>query len=102
MTQLRHDKDKFDALDCKIVVVGPETIKKFRDFWIKKSFTFIGIPDPEHKVSDLYGQEVIILKLGRMPAQVLIDKNGVIRFVYYGSSMMDIPENADIICSVIL
>jgi peroxiredoxin Q/BCP len=32
-----------------------------------------------------------------MPAQVLIDKAGVARFVYYGHSMSDIPENAEIL-----
>ena len=97
MVQLHHDKDKFDALNCEVVVIGPEPMRKFRDYWIKNSLTFIGIPDPGHKILDLYGQEVKILKLGRMPAQVLIDKNGVVCFVYYGSSMKDIPENADII-----
>ena len=45
----------------------------------------------------LYGQEVNLFKLGRMPAQVLIDKAGVARFVHYGHSMSDIPENSEIL-----
>ncbi len=32
-----------------------------------------------------------------MPAQVLIDKAGVARFVHYGHSMSDIPENKDLL-----
>jgi peroxiredoxin Q/BCP len=32
-----------------------------------------------------------------MPAQVLIDKAGVARFVHYGHSMSDIPENAEVL-----
>jgi hypothetical protein len=32
-----------------------------------------------------------------MPAQVLIDKAGVARYVHYGHSMSDIPENAEIL-----
>jgi peroxiredoxin Q/BCP len=32
-----------------------------------------------------------------MPAQVLIDKLGVARFVHYGHSMSDIPENAELL-----
>jgi peroxiredoxin Q/BCP len=32
-----------------------------------------------------------------MPAQVLVDKQGVARFVHYGHSMSDIPENAEIL-----
>jgi peroxiredoxin Q/BCP len=58
---------------------------------------FIGLPDPTHSVLKLYGQEVSLFKLGRMPAQVLIDKAGVARFVHYGHSMSDIPKNEEIL-----
>jgi peroxiredoxin Q/BCP len=32
-----------------------------------------------------------------MPAQVMIDKSGKVRFVHYGHSMSDIPANEEII-----
>jgi peroxiredoxin len=35
-------------------------------------------------------------KLGRMPSQMLVDKAGMIRYVHYGNSMKDIPENSEI------
>jgi len=57
----------------------------------------IGLPDPEHRVLKLYGQEVNLFKLGRMPAQVIIDKPGQVRFVHYGHAMSDIPRNAEIL-----
>ena len=44
----------------------------------------------------LYGQEVNLFKLGRMPAQVIVDKNGTARYVHYGHSMSDIPENSEL------
>jgi peroxiredoxin Q/BCP len=31
-----------------------------------------------------------------MPAQVIIDKQGIARYVHYGHSMSDIPENEEI------
>jgi peroxiredoxin Q/BCP len=31
-----------------------------------------------------------------MPAQVIIDREGIVRFVHYGHSMSDIPENAEL------
>ena len=37
-----------------------------------------------------------MFKLGRMPAQMLIDKSGMLRYVHYGHSMADIPLNEDI------
>ena len=48
----------------------------------------------------LYGQEVKLFKLGRMPAQVLVDKAGVARFAHYGHSMSDIPEIAEVLALV--
>jgi len=97
MAQLRQDYDKFVKLDTEILVAGPENADAFRDYWEKEKLPFVGLPDPEHKVLKLYGQEVKIFKLGRMPAQVMIDKSGKVRFVHYGHSMTDIPENKELI-----
>lgn len=97
MAQLRRDYDQFAALDTEILVAGPEDAPAFKKYWDKEKLPFIGLPDPEHRVLKLYGQEVRIFKLGRMPAQVIIDKTGMVRFVHYGHSMMDIPENKELL-----
>ena len=100
MAQLRHDYSEFVARDTVVVVVGPEDAHAFADYWQKESLPFVGLPDPKHSVLKLYGQEVKLFKLGRMPAQVLIDKAGVARFAHYGHDMSDIPENAEILALV--
>ncbi len=69
-------------------------------YWQSESLPFLGIPDPSHSVLKLYGQEIKLFKLGRMPAQVLVDKAGVARFVHYGDSMQDIPGNDEILALV--
>lgn len=97
MAQLRDDIDKFDVLDTAILVVGPEGAEKFRAYWAENDLPFIGLPDPTHSVLKLYGQEVKLFKLGRMPAMVIIDKSGVARFVHYGHAMSDIPSNQDVL-----
>ena len=97
MAQLRQDYEKFVKLNTEILVAGPENAEAFKDYWAKENLPFIGLPDPEHKVLKLYGQEVNIFKLGRMPAQVMIDKSGKVRYVHYGHSMMDIPENKELL-----
>jgi peroxiredoxin len=97
MAQLRQDYPEFVARDIEVVVVGPEDTRAFADYWHKESLPFIGLPDPKHSVLKLYGQEINLFKLGRMPAQVLIDKAGIARFVHYGHSMSDIPENKKIL-----
>jgi len=96
MTQLRLDSNRLDKSDIEVLVVGPENAESFRKYWKKESLPFIGLPDPDHSVIKLYGQEVKIFKLGRMPAQMLIDKSGILKFVYYGNSMTDIPDISEI------
>ena len=97
MAQLRQDFSEFTARDIEIVVVGPEDAKAFSNYFQKESLPFIGLTDPHANVLKMYGQEVNIFKLGRMPAQVLIDKAGVARFVHYGHNMSDIPATEEIL-----
>jgi peroxiredoxin Q/BCP len=100
MAQLRQDFDKFNDEDTVILVVGPEDKTAFESYWLENELPFIGLPDPEHKVLKLYGQEVNLFKLGRMPAMVIIDKTGQARFVHYGHSMSDIPRNQEVLQSL--
>ncbi len=94
MAQLRQNYDEFVKRETAVVVVGPEDAKKFTKYFHEHNLPFIGLPDPEHGVLKLFGQEVKIFKFGRMPAQLLIDKAGVARFVHYGHNMQDIPPTA--------
>ena len=93
MAQLRQDRSKFIDLDTIIIIIGPEDSRAFKKFWQDNDMPFVGLPDPTHSVLKLYGQQIKLFKFGRMPAQVLIDKKGVARFVHYGKSMSDIPDN---------
>lgn len=97
MAQLRQDHGQFVARDVEILVVGPDNAEAFAEYWQRESLPFVGLPDPGHSVLRLYGQEVNLFKLGRMPAQVLIDKGGVARYVHYGHSMSDIPKNEELL-----
>jgi peroxiredoxin Q/BCP len=97
MAQLRQDYERFEAQNTVILVAGPENAEDFTEYWAKHDLPFIGLPDPKHSVLKLYGQEVNLFKLGRMPAQVIIDKDGTARYVHYGRSMSDIPENDELL-----
>lgn len=97
MSQLRHDYQRFVELDTEVVVVGPESADRFRSYWEKHKLPFVGLPDPTHTVLKRFGQEVKIFKLGRMPAQVMVDKSGKARYVHYGHSMADIPDNQELL-----
>ncbi len=58
---------------------------------------FVGLSDVKSKNAEKYYQEVNLLKLGRMPAVFIIDPEGRIRYVHYGDSMKDIPENSELL-----
>jgi len=96
MAQLRQDHQEFEKRNTRVIVVGPENAASFSAYFKKHDLPFIGMPDPTASVLKLYGQEVNLFKLGRMPAQVIVDKHGTARFVHYGHSMSDIPENEEL------
>ena len=92
MAQLRDDYSDFLNRDSDVVVIGAESAEKFINYWRENLLPFIGLPDPHRRVLNQYGQQVKIFKFGRMPAQVIIDKSGTIRYLHYGLSMSDIPD----------
>jgi peroxiredoxin len=93
LARLRDGYEKFKGRRAAILAVGPNTEAAFQQYWANEKISFIGIPDPEHRVAVLYRQQVNIFKLGRMPLVCVIDKDGRIRYAHYGASMADIPEN---------
>jgi peroxiredoxin len=97
MAQLRQDQQQFELRNTVVVVVGPEDASSFARYWTEHDMPFTGLPDPEHRVLKLYGQEIKLFKFGRMPAQVLVDRAGRARFVHYGHDMSDIPSNVEIL-----
>jgi peroxiredoxin len=97
MAQLRQDYALFVGNETEVIVIGPEGAKQFETYWRGNDLPFLGLPDPNHSVLKQYGQEVKLFKLGRMPAQVIVDKQGIARFVYYGDSMSDIPKNPEML-----
>ncbi len=97
MAQLRQDYQRFIEQQTAILVIGPEQADRFRRYFTENALPFIGLPDPGHAVLKLYGQEVSLFRLGRMPAQVIVDKAGIARYAHYGRTMRDIPPNAGLL-----
>ena len=97
MAQLRDDHSKFVSQKAVVLVIGPEDQKAFQNYFSKNDLPFVGLPDPSHSVLKLYGQEVKLFKFGRMPAMLVVDPEGIVRFVHYGHQMSDIPANADVL-----
>jgi peroxiredoxin Q/BCP len=94
---LREDYAEFVERDAEILAIGPEGPRRFKQVWEEQGYPFVGLADYRHEVANRYGQQVKLLKLGRMPAMLIVDKQGVIRFVHFGDDMADIPKNADVL-----
>lgn len=97
MEQFRSTYEEFLKRDTEIITIGPDSPEAFKEYWEAHDLPFIGCPDPGSKVADRYYQEVNLFKLGRMPAEFIIDPEGMIRFVHYGASMSDIPESTELL-----
>jgi peroxiredoxin len=97
MAQLRQDYKEFVNRNTEIIAIGPEDAKSFADWWHNEGMPFTGIADPKHVVAKMYGQQVKLMKLGRMPALVVVDRQGRIRYRHYGESMSDIPSDKEIL-----
>jgi len=97
MAQLRQDYEQFLERETEVIAVGPDSIEDFQQYWEKQEIPFLGLADPDNLVAERYEQEVALLKFGRIPAQMIVDKNGVLQVVHYSRSMSDIPENQEIL-----
>ena len=97
MAQLRQDYQQFIDRDTEIIAIGPENNKAFKEWWDEHQMPFSGIADPKHVIADTYGQQVRLTKLGRMPASILVDKHGQIRYTHFGDSMADIPKTEEML-----
>jgi peroxiredoxin len=90
---MRDHYSEFISRGAEIVAVGPDGTSSFQRYWESEKIPYVGLPDPEKKVLRLYKQEINIFKLGRMPLNCVVDINGRIRYIHFGSNMTDIPDN---------
>ena len=97
MAQLRQDYQEFPKRNTEVIVIGPDDAKSFADWWHSERMPFIGIADPKHAVAGIYGQQVKLLKFGRMPALIIVDRQGRVRYRHFGGSSSDIPPNENVL-----
>lgn len=100
MAQLRQDYELIKAEGAEVIVIGPEDAETFQREWEREGFPFIGVPDPDHKIADLYGQEVRLTRFGRLPALAVVDKAGAIVFQHHGDSMRDIVSTDEVLAAL--
>jgi peroxiredoxin len=94
---LRQHDDEFRKRGSAIVAIAPDGPRSLARFWEQEGIPFPAVADPEHRIAELLGQEVRLVKLGRMPAVLVVDPDGIVRAAWYGQSMRDIPRTEEVL-----
>jgi peroxiredoxin len=97
MAQLRQDYERFGERGAEVIVISPDNLNMTREYWDKEHLPFLGLIDAGSKVANLYRQEVKLLRFGRLPALLVVDKQGRVRYQHYASARQDIPTNSAIL-----
>lgn len=96
--RLRIKYDYFTELDTEIVPILVDKLGNAKEMEMKYAKgKFPILYDEKNQVAKKLNQQVKILKLGRLPGLLIVDKSGIIRYAYYSDNMKDIPKNADIL-----
>ncbi|NHI92845.1 MAG: hypothetical protein EAX96_10120 [Candidatus Lokiarchaeota archaeon] len=97
LRKLAKDIKKFRELDVELIPILQDnkrnTIKVEEQFTQNKIRIYY---DVKREIGKVFNQEINMLKLGRIPAMFIIDKNGTIIYAYYSDTMDDIPNNTEI------
>lgn len=90
MAQLRHDYDKFQSLNSEILVMVPNGPKMIARYLSGRDVPYPILTDKGSKVAGQYFQVKHFFALGT-PTVFVVDKDGVIRFAHYASSLIEEP-----------
>jgi peroxiredoxin len=91
---MRDNHSQFKEAGVTVVVVAKDSLKNVKEYWADESLPYIGVPDPDGRIGDLYHQKS---KFGLMPAVFVIGREGGLKMAHYGTSMKDIPAVSTII-----
>ncbi len=91
LAQLRRDIEAFEARHAVILIIDPDRPEQIREYFEREALPFPGFADADNYVASLFHQKVDVYRKGRLPAVVLLDREGRIRYHYNGTSAPDIP-----------
>ena len=94
MAQLRHDYQKFKALNTEVLVMVPNGPKLIERHINKYKTPYPILSDKGSKVAAQYFQIKQFFLVGT-PTVFLVDKTGTIRYVHYATSLIEEPDNKE-------
>lgn len=94
---MRDQHHLFEAVGAPVAVVVRERAERLREHWAGLRLPFVCVPDPDGRVAAPWGQQWRLLKLGRLPAQFVVARDGRVAFAHYARDMTDIVGNETIL-----
>ncbi len=96
MVRLHQEKDFLKSKNVNLVVIVPENEAGLTKYLNNTSINLNFVSDSKHTIADKYHQAVKFLKLGRMPAQILLDKDLNVVYEHHASNMKDVVLESEI------
>ena len=94
--KLRRDYEKFQESNTYLYTILADKKKNAIKMEQKYARKYPVFYDKSKKIPKMLKQQVKLTKLGRMPGLLVIDKQRIIQYAYYGDNMHDIPTNEEI------
>jgi len=94
MAQLRHDYERFQALNSEVLVIVPNGPKMIERYLRKNSTPYPILSDKGSKVAEHYFQVKKFFSLGT-PTVFLVNQAGQICYAHYASSLIEEPDNQE-------
>jgi len=92
MAQLRHDFERFEELETRVVVIVPNGPKMITRHIDRCDPPYTILSDKGSRVAASYGQTIGRLRLGA-PALFVVNREGVIVYAYYATSLTEEPDS---------
>jgi peroxiredoxin len=92
MAQLRHDIEKFNALNTEIMILVPNGPFMINRYLSKHPSDFTILTDKGAKVAAQYFQVKQFFAVGT-PSLFVVDQTGKIAYAYYAKSALEEPGN---------
>lgn len=90
MAQLRHDYEKFPALNAEILVVVPNGPVMIGRYLASNPTPYPILTDKGAKVAEQYFQVKHLFALGT-PTVIIVDRSGKIAYTHYANSLIEEP-----------
>jgi peroxiredoxin len=94
MAQLRHDIERFSALNTKILVMVPNGPFMIKRYLRKHPLPYTILTDKGSRIAKQYFQDKKFFSLGT-PTVILVEQGGKIAYTHYASAMIAEPDDEE-------